>query len=105
MWATLMRRHRHIQMIQQILGRHDNLSFIYAGDRCILTADNLPPRTPVQITTHADDITITSTHISMSATKKYIQPYIHKAFAWTKQSLIKSRQNNLHSVHSRPCKI
>ena len=32
------------------------------------------------------DITITSTHTSTSAAKKYIQPYLHKVFAWTKQN-------------------
>ena len=35
---------------------------------------------------YADDITITSTHTSTSAAKKYIQPYLHKVFAWTKQN-------------------
>ena len=35
---------------------------------------------------YTDDITITSTHISTSAAKKYIQPYLHKVFAWTKQT-------------------
>ena len=34
---------------------------------------------------YADDITITSTHTSTNAAKKYIQPYLHKVFAWTKQ--------------------
>ena len=33
-----------------------------------------------------DDITITSTHTSTSAAKKYIQPYLHKVFAWTNQN-------------------
>ena len=33
---------------------------------------------------YADDIT--STHTSTSAAKKYIQPYLHKVFAWTKQN-------------------
>ena len=39
--------------------------------------------------------------------KKYIQPYLHKVFCLykTKQPLTKSRQNNLHSVHTRPCRI
>ena len=36
--------------------------------------------------TYADDITITSTHTSTSAAKKYIQPYLHKVFAWEKQN-------------------
>ena len=35
---------------------------------------------------YADDITITPTHISTSAAKKYIQPCLHKVFAWTKQN-------------------
>ena len=34
---------------------------------------------------NADDITITSTQTS-SAARKYIQPYLHKVFAWTKQN-------------------
>ena len=33
---------------------------------------------------YADDIT--STHTSTSAAKKYIQPYLQKVFAWTKQN-------------------
>ena len=70
----------------------------------IYTAD-IPP--PVQVMAYADDITITSTHTSTSAAKKYIQPYLHIVFCLdkTKQSHTKSRQNNLHSVHSRPCRI
>ena len=35
---------------------------------------------------YADDITITFTHTSTSAAKKYIQPYLHKKIAWTKQN-------------------
>ena len=35
---------------------------------------------------YTDDIVITSTHTSTSAAKKYIQPYLHKLFAWTKQN-------------------
>ena len=71
----------------------------------IYTSDLPPPSAPVQVMAYADDITITSTHTSTSAAKKYIQPYLHKVFAWTKQPLTKSRQNNLHSVHTRPCRI
>ena len=41
----------------------------------------------------------------MSAAKKYIQPYLHKVFVWTKESHTKSRQNNLHSVHTKPRRI
>ena len=57
--------------------------------------------------TYADDITITSTHKSASASTKYTQPYLYKVFSWTKhkKSHTKSRQYNLHSVHSRSCGI
>ena len=40
----------------------------------IYTSDLPPPCAPVQVMAYADDITITSTHTSMSAAKKYIQP-------------------------------
>ena len=49
---------------------------------------------------YADDIAITFTHTSTSVTNKYIQPYLHKDFAWTKQSINKTRQNKFHSVHA-----
>ena len=52
----------------------------------ICTSDLPPPSAPVQVMAYADDITITSTHTSMSAAKKYIQPYLQKVFAWTKQN-------------------
>ena len=52
----------------------------------IYTSDLPPPSAPVQVMAYADDITITSTHTSTSAAKKYIQPYIHKVLAWTKQN-------------------
>ena len=52
----------------------------------IYTSDLAPPSAPVQVMAYADDITITSTHTSTSAAKKYIQPYIQKVFAWTKQN-------------------
>ena len=53
---------------------------------------------------YEDGITTTSTHTSTSAAKEYIQAYLHKRFFLykTKQSHTKFRQNNLHSVHSRP---
>ena len=46
---------------------------------------------------------ISPTLFNMSAAKKYIQPYLHKVFAWTKteQSQTKSRQNNLRTVRRR----
>ena len=50
----------------------------------IYTADIPPPRAPVQLMEYADDITITSTHTSTREAKKYIQPYLHRVFAWTK---------------------
>ena len=35
---------------------------------------------------YADAITITSTHTSMSAARKYIQPYLHKVYDWTQHN-------------------
>ena len=57
---------------------------------------------PTQMTSHH-----IYTHTSTSGAKKYIQPYLQNVFAWTKQNnlLLNLRQNNLHSVHSRPCRI
>ena len=52
----------------------------------IYTSDLPPPSAPVQVIAYADDITITSTHTSTNSAKKYIQPYLQKAFAWTKQN-------------------
>ena len=52
----------------------------------ICTADIPPPRAPVQVMAYAYDITITYTHTSTSVAKKYIQPYLHKVFAWTKEN-------------------
>ena len=52
----------------------------------IYTVDIPQPRAPVQIMAYADDITITYTHTSTSAAKKYIQPYLHKVLAWTKRN-------------------
>ena len=71
----------------------------------IYTADIPPPRAPVQVMVYEDDINIISTDTSTSAAKAYIPPYLHTVFAWPKQSHTKSRQNNLHSVHSGPCRI
>ena len=47
----------------------------------IYTSDLPPLSAPVQVMAYAYDITITSTHTSTSASKKYIQPYLHKVFA------------------------
>ena len=54
----------------------------------IYTADIPPHRSPVHVMASADDITITSTHTSTSASKNYIQPYQHKVYAWEKQSTL-----------------
>ena len=52
----------------------------------IYTSDLPPPSAPVKVMAYADDITITSTHTSTSAAKKYIQPCIHTIFVWTKKN-------------------
>ena len=52
----------------------------------IHTADIPTPTAPVQVILYADDITITSTHTSMSAARKYMQPYLHKVYDWTKHN-------------------
>ena len=52
----------------------------------IYTTTILPPRAPFQVMAYADNITITSTHTNTSSAKEYIQPYLHKVFAWTKQN-------------------
>ena len=46
------------------------------------------PSAPVQVMANADDLTMTSTHTTTSAVKKYKQPCIQKVFAWTKQNNI-----------------
>ena len=53
----------------------------------IYTADIPPPRAPVHGMSYTGGITITSTHTSTSAAKKYIQPYLHKVLAWTNQTI------------------
>ena len=42
----------------------------------IYTSGLPPPCAPVQVMAYADNITITSTHTSTSAAKKYVQPYL-----------------------------
>ena len=51
----------------------------------IYTSDLPPPSAPVQVMAYADDITVTSAHTGAGAAKRYIQPYLHRVFAWTKQ--------------------
>ena len=69
----------------------------------IYTPDLPPPSAPVQVMAYADDITITSTpaQVRVQPRNTYIQFCLDK----TKQPLTKSRPNNLHSVHTRPCRI
>ena len=50
----------------------------------IYTSDLPPPSALVQVMAYTDEITIT--HTSTIAAKKYIQTYLHKVFAWTKQN-------------------
>ena len=52
----------------------------------IYTSDLPPPSAPVQVMAYTYDTTITYTYTSTSAAKKYIQPYLQKVFAWTKQN-------------------
>ena len=53
-------------------------------DLVMANNNNLPPVHVMAYT--VDYTTITSTHTGTSAAKKYIQPYIQKVFAWTKQN-------------------
>ena len=50
----------------------------------IYTSDLPPLSSSVQVMAYADGITITYT--STSTAKKYIQPYLHTVFVWTKQN-------------------
>ena len=42
------------------------------------TSDISIPTAPVQVMSYANDTTTTFRHTSMSAARKYIQPYLHK---------------------------
>ena len=65
----------------------------------IYTSDLPPPSAPVQVMAYVDDITITSTHTSTSAAKKYIQAYLHTVFSWTKQN------NLILNPHKTTCTL
>ena len=65
----------------------------------IYTSDLPPPSAPVQA--YADDITITFTHTSTSVAKKYIQPYVQKVVAWTKQNNLIQNPDKQLGVCSR----
>ena len=69
----------------------------------IYISDLPPPSLSVQVMGYAIDITITYTR--RSEANKYIHPYLHKVFVWTKQAHTKSRQNYLHYVHAGPSRI
>ena len=73
-------------MFHKVASFHQHYSTLY-------TVDIPPPRAQVQVGANANDITITSTHNSPSAAKKYIQPYLHKAFTWTKNNLTLNPDN------------
>ena len=69
----------------------------------IYTSDLPPPSAPVQVMAYADDI-----HTHKYECSQEIHTTIPtQSFCLdkTKQPLTKSRQNNLHSVHTRPCRI
>ena len=68
----------------------------------ICTAYLPPPRSPVQVMTYADDITITSTLTITNAAKKYIQPYLHKVIAWTKQNNLTLNPGNTNCILFTP---
>ena len=73
----------------------------------IYTADLPPPRARVQVTAYANDITITSTHTSTCAVKKYIQLYVHNVFVWTKHNNLTLNPDKTMCTlfTSRPCGI
>ena len=70
----------------------------------IYTSDLPPPSAPVQVMAYADDITSTHKHECRQEVYTTIPTYSF-CLDKTKQSHTKSRQNNLHSVHARPCRI
>ena len=69
----------------------------------IYTSDLSQPSAPVQVMAYEDDINIKSTHTS--AANKYIQPYLQKAFAWTKQNNLILNPDKTTCTLFRPCRI
>ena len=55
----------------------------------IYTSDIPLPSKDIQITTYADDITITASHTKHRKAQQLIQPYLHKIYEW-------ATTNNLH---------
>ena len=80
---TVYRNHTYIRQFKTGVPQSGVLSPTLFN---IYTVDVPPPRAPVQVMSYVDDITITSTRTNTSAAKKYIQPYQHKDFAWTKDN-------------------
>ena len=70
----------------------------------IYTSDLPPPNVPVQVMVH--EMTSPShPHARVQSTNIYNHTYIKFLSGQTKQSHTKSRQNNMHSVDARPCRI
>ena len=70
----------------------------------IYTSDiPLPPK-DVQITTYADDITITASCTKHCKAQQLIQPYLHKIYEWPtiNKSSYKQKQNYHHTFYTRP---
>ena len=61
----------------------------------IHTADIPTPTAQVQVMLYTDDITITSTHNSMNAARKYIQPYLPKVDDWTQHNNLISNPDKI----------
>ena len=52
----------------------------------IYTSEIPPPPDSVQLTTYADDITITAPHTDINIAKANIQPYLQDILKWTKDN-------------------
>ena len=81
---TIFRNHKSIQ--RQVKTGLPQVGVLSPTLFKIHTADIPTPTAPVQVMLYADNITITSTHTSMSAARKYIQPYLHKVYDWTQHN-------------------
>ena len=69
----------------------------------IYTSDTPTPQAPVKLTIYADDITISLTHNDIA--KANIQSYLHEIHTWTRTNHLILRQDNIHSIHTRPSRI
>ena len=49
----------------------------------IYTSDTPIPQAPVKLTTYADHVNITSTHINIKMAKPNIKTYLHEIHTWT----------------------